>query len=827
MTLHGVLGTVRKLVAALVFAPAVAHACHVQNFYCDPVGYTGAGYYDFPLHCYVEVARPGADTGCTLLSLGVSTVGGVQPYAEAGSHNNWRRITVPLTLNDSPGRLLLMQGEVPLGGVSTLLGRLRFRGGCGSTATLNASISQITGGFGNPLNTVVYFPACPTPVPTLTPTPLPTPVPPPTFTPTPTPTPLPTRTPTSTMTPTRTATSTATATPSNTPTNSNTPTHTATHTPTRTDTPTHTPTQTPLDTTTATHTSTSTSSPTQTPANTLTPTQTPTATPTSSPSVTPANTSTRTPTHTPENTATWTPTNTPADTATQSPTHTPENTPTNTPTETPRDTPTQTPSNTPADTPTSTPVDTSTATPSSTPADTATSTPTDTPPNTATHTPTDSPISTATATPTETPHNTATETPTSTPTSSPSETPTATPSASPTSTILRLSTSPLTTECNDSLDNDDDGLIDLLDPDCISPTTAREGSRSSLSVVLEGIYDNKNGSFSAYFSYQNDTGRTLLAPIGDTSTVRNFFSPGPLSRGQPTQFFPGHQPSAYRLEFDGSPLVWTVKVPGFEEIRVPVSAESPKLSPIKPVAECIYKSENGEIVSVWGYENPNDIDISIPLGPLNTFLPGEGNRGQPARFLAGLNRGAFAVQIAEPLEWRLAGASSLAAPTVNLCSCPTTNNRKPKQQITKLSLELGALVFEAADQIERATMKRLSAADVEGKRRLREGVQRAKKRSAEASLSAQVFVSSLPADSRSCADAPPGCSRVDDGPTLAKLRKYTYDTLALIRRMNARSDFIESGATKRGKEIVRRATAAAKRGLAEINKIPRFRTVCK
>lgn len=521
------------------------------------------------------------------------------------------------------------------------------------------------------------------------------------------------------------------------------------------------------------------------------------------------------------------------------------------PTATPAGNPASSSPNTTSQTPTAIPAGNSASTAAPAATASATSEPANTQPGAATDTPRETPtnsanptsLAAATATPasplsaasSHTPTSTPTDTPLSTPTSSAvgqspggaGAAPAATATALPSGGSGGLPSSPILTECDDLTDNDNDGLVDTLDPECQAPGAIRESNLSAFSVTLEGIYDNKNGSFSAYFSYRNDTGRTLVAPIGDTSTVRNFFSPGSLSRGQPTQFFPGHQRSIYRLEFDGSPLVWTVKVPGFEEIRVPVSAESPKLSPIKPFAECIYKSEKGGLVSVWGYENPNDVDISIPLGPLNTFLPGEGNRGQPARFLAGLNRGAFAVRIAEPLEWRLAGASSLAAPTVNLCSCPTTNNRKPKQQITKLSLELGALVFEAADQIERATMKRLSATDVEGKRRLRAGVQRAKKRSAEASLSAQDFVSSLPADSRSCADAPPGCSRVDDGPTLEKLRKYTYDTLALIRRMNARSDFIESGATKRGKEIVRRATAAAKRGLAEINKVPRFRTVCK
>ena len=432
--------------------------------------------------------------------------------------------------------------------------------------------------------------------------------------------------------------------------------------------------------------------------------------------------------------------------------------------------------------------------------------------STATTTPTSTPVDTATDTPTSTPIHTATDTPTETPTETPTDTATVTATATPTSTaqdtpITRNGPTP--GECEDSVDNDNDGLIDLLDPGCQSPEDPREGDDGPFMVVLEGIYDNKNGSYVAYFSYTNTTGTSLEAPIGDTSSARNFFSPGDVSRGQPTTFAPGEHRGVYRLEFDGSPLLWTVKVPGYDEIRIPVSAGSPKLPPVAPLTDCINESESGGFTSIWGYDNPNEFEIFIPVGPLNAFTPGRPDRGQPDSFFAGLNKGAFVVKFDTALEWKLPGVSSAVSPESTVCACPSTDNKKAKERIVKFAQALGVLVYQAADQIERASKDRLPEESSAVQKRLREGTERAKKRAAEAALSVQDFSSKLPEVSRSCPDVPLGCQRIDDGPTLLKLRKYHYDTLALIRRMNARSEFIKSGETKRNEKLVRREIGRA------------------
>lgn len=559
------------------------------------------------------------------------------------------------------------------------------------------------------------------------------------------------------------------------------------------------------------------------------------------PTLTPDSTATSTAMPEDTATATYTATATPADTATA--THTATATPqdtataTFTATATPPDTATATytATSTPADTETSTPtpVDTATATPAvtvrslATPADTATLTATPADTVTATFTATDTPTDTPTHTPTDTAVDTPSVTLTGEPVGSDTPMPLDTPTISAPSTPIPSFADPVALECTDLIDNDGDGLTDSQDPDCQSPTATRESGSTTFTVSLEGLYDNKDGTLVAYFSYKNDSGKVITAPRGDSPTTRNIFSPEPASRGQPTDFLPGEHRGVYRVEFNGAPFVWTIKVPGYDEIQIPVSSESPKLPAVRPVPDCINKSETGGFISVWGYNNPNDFELVIPIGPRNMFVPGKGDRGQPDKFFAGLNRGAFTLPLSDILEWKLPGASASASPKANVCICPSTDNTTSKDRILKFSQELGALVYEAADQIEQASKARFTGASADAKKRLREGIQRSKKRAAEAALEAQEFNSSLPIVSRSCPEVPVGCRQVDDGATLEKLRKYHYDTLALIKRMNARSEFIERGRTKRNEEIVRRANKIFKRGLAEINKIPRFRTVCK
>jgi RHS repeat-associated protein len=62
------------------------------------------------------------------------------------------------------------------------------------------------------------------------------------------------------------------------------------------------------------------------------------------------------------------------------------------------------------------------------------------------------------------------------------------------------------------------------------------------------------GIFTAVFGYDNESGGTVIAPIGPT----NEFSGAPLGRGQPISFLSGKHDGTFVVDFDGNALSWTL-----------------------------------------------------------------------------------------------------------------------------------------------------------------------------------------------------------------------------------------------------------------------------
>jgi hypothetical protein len=79
----------------------------------------------------------------------------------------------------------------------------------------------------------------------------------------------------------------------------------------------------------------------------------------------------------------------------------------------------------------------------------------------------------------------------------------------------------------------DPSAITLLAP-CVTKTTATE--------------------WWATFGYNSASSQSVLLVVGS----KNNFSPTPADRGQPTRFDPGPHPNAFSVQFNGSPLKWTV-----------------------------------------------------------------------------------------------------------------------------------------------------------------------------------------------------------------------------------------------------------------------------
>ena len=606
--------------------------------------------------------------------------------------------------------------------------------------------------------------------------------------------------------------------------------------------------------------------------STATPTQTPTTTPTRTPTATFTPPPTNTPTHTPSATHTFTPTFTPR--ATNTPINTPTATPTRTPTSTFTPPPTSTPTHTPSATHTSTPTFTHTATPTRTPTSTFTPPPTSTPAHTPsathtpllTHTPSDTATIAATPTlaapsttaptviptepPTETPTNTPTETATETPTNTPTETPTVlvTQTLAPETTGAPTAiaspppvTTPLITPsesvtpaieaaCRDGIDNDDDGLVDILDVGCESAEDLSEeddDTSSDLSISLEGLFDRKDGTFDAYLSYNNPQETVVVVPIGDTTTTKNFFSPEGSSLGQPTEFRPGQHRGVFKVLFRGDPTAWTLKTATGRAQRVEISSNSPKLKPIEPLASCINTSDAGSLSAVMGYSNPNPFEIMLPIGPLNNFSPNPPDRSQPTQFFAGRNIGAFSLPVDTELTWSLSGIPVVVSPSTKVCTCPSTTNTAPKQIVQESAIKLGEFIFSATEILKRASAKRLEAATDAQKKNIREGFERARQKAAAQVLDIKQALEKIPRESRSCSELLLGCHIVDDGPTIEFARNSLNNSLQTILRIIRRANYLESGQTSGREKTIKAAEVEHANGITALDQLSRFRTTCK
>ncbi|MFP4438514.1 MAG: hypothetical protein ACLFVO_14825 [Chloroflexaceae bacterium] len=91
-----------------------------------------------------------------------------------------------------------------------------------------------------------------------------------------------------------------------------------------------------------------------------------------------------------------------------------------------------------------------------------------------------------------------------------------------------------------------------------TPTPTPTPTTQRVKPILDCVYDNGDGTFTAFFGYSNPNSFAVDIPIG----TNNYFSPDPIDRGQPTRFDPGRSPwgQSFNVTWDGqSNLVWTLQ----------------------------------------------------------------------------------------------------------------------------------------------------------------------------------------------------------------------------------------------------------------------------
>ncbi|NJO07257.1 MAG: hypothetical protein HC876_18060, partial [Chloroflexaceae bacterium] len=96
------------------------------------------------------------------------------------------------------------------------------------------------------------------------------------------------------------------------------------------------------------------------------------------------------------------------------------------------------------------------------------------------------------------------------------------------------------------------------DPGVPAPTQTQQAI-NNVGPVLDCVVDNGNGTFTAYFGYNNTNSVPVSIPIG----LQNSFNPGPADRGQPSNFAVGrtasYPSSPLRVNFaSGQTLTWRI-----------------------------------------------------------------------------------------------------------------------------------------------------------------------------------------------------------------------------------------------------------------------------
>lgn len=353
--------------------------------------------------------------------------------------------------------------------------------------------------------------------------------------------------------------------------------------------------------------------------------------------------------------------------------------------------------------------------------------------------------------------------------------------------------------------------------------TSNSPSPSVITLSFEGIYDNGDGTFTAYIGYNNTSNGDITIPAGTNGSAKNFFSPSPPNRGQTSVFLKGQHSGAIAIVFDGSALTYTVGADGTLPMSVTFSKDSlPKLSAVEPLSQCIITGTDGTYAAIMGYSNPNKVDIQLKIGTANKFEPGAQSRGQPEKFLQGLNNGAFTILgLNTDLTWKLASKSVLVKSSATQCTCPAVGGAEIRQQLNADALALNALAGKTIELLKGVGTKAGNeSADHVNKRRV----------SNQESIKASTL--KIPNVFVTCpsSELPPQCVQVDNQASINQLKNDFDEALNIVKRGVARANFLKTGNTRpaNGKTdpLVRDAKVIHDRGLAELQKYPRYNTSC-
>jgi hypothetical protein len=125
---------------------------------------------------------------------------------------------------------------------------------------------------------------------------------------------------------------------------------------------------------------------------------------------------------------------------------------------------------------------------------------------------------------------------------------------------------------------------------------------ANITPILECVTDNGNGSYTAFFGYDNPNAFPVNIPISG----QNGFTPPPQDRGQPTTFIPGRQFFVFSVDFGGTPpITWHL-----DSSTAMASDNSPACTPLHG-----HQPDHGSSAGRTS-QPPSNPPTRLPLPPL-------------------------------------------------------------------------------------------------------------------------------------------------------------------------------------------------------------------
>ena len=185
-------------------------------------------------------------------------------------------------------------------------------------------------------------------------------------------------------------------------------------------------------------------------------------------------------------------------------------------------------------------------------------------------------------------------------------------------------------------------------PSCSGPPPEPEIEPPDRPIgVFVACVTQSGGRYDAVFGYQNENPTSVKIAVGD----RNRFDPAPVGRGQVTEFLPGNVQRAFvvRGVSASASVMWSVTHAGATRSATATASESQRCAeapePLAPIGIFACVTPRGDAFDVsFGYDNPNSVAVSVPIGIANAVLPRPIRHGQPDVFEPGRVERAFTVR---------------------------------------------------------------------------------------------------------------------------------------------------------------------------------------